>query len=445
MDDYLKQHSRKASFGMKREYFSHGGMLFIAFTMLLITFSCNVYSQKLWELKPNIQYYVSVQDDTTRENLRQLVIQEQTIYAALLLAFQYGEQEKEFVLNRLRNWAYKEPLPLGISPYYYYQKARGYYGEQGAIQGMDTLIKCCGGNPYRLAAINLLAEAGIFSYFDTVLNAYNRGGYDKSDAIEIFGKYGKDQNYSTQIRTLLEGDIRNSTEYEDYVPPARVLAEFDRPYAITILNELFQLSVGADRFAYFNALEKIDPHGQPERVIWAAPNETDEIQKVKYYPISDSPENGHRTKRYYEPFYIKFAIDQFSVEQSDFVRFYLVEFLNGFRPIIHEVSIPIITLIDSMISYKEQLGSYGWVMDSSFVNEIDNNLSNARNYLLQGDSNNSYHQIKLFQQKVDEEYRDSLDGDTRQVTKEGWKFLYYNAKYILDRLPVDASLYRRED
>jgi hypothetical protein len=58
-----------------------------------------------------------------------------------------------------------------------------------------------------------------------------------------------------------------------------------------------------------------------------------------------------------------------------------------------------------------------------------------------GDSNNCARQIKLFQQKVDEEYRDSLGGDNKTVTIEGWKFLYYNAKYILERLPVPPPQY----
>jgi hypothetical protein len=51
-------------------------------------------------------------------------------------------------------------------------------------------------------------------------------------------------------------------------------------------------------------------------------------------------------------------------------------------------------------------------------------------------------QVKAFQDLVDNVYKDSLNTDARFVTIEGWKFLYWNAQYILDRLPVDA--YKKE-
>ncbi len=95
--------------------------------------------------------------------------------------------------------------------------------------------------------------------------------------------------------------------------------------------------------------------------------------------------------------------------------------------------------LDSLMSFMYQVAGYNWLSNQNFVNELDSNLSNARNYLLSGDSNNCARQIKIFQQKVDEEYRDSLDGDTKRVTIEGWKFLYYNAQYILARLPAPPA------
>ncbi len=95
--------------------------------------------------------------------------------------------------------------------------------------------------------------------------------------------------------------------------------------------------------------------------------------------------------------------------------------------------------IDSLVVFKHQVSGYAWLDDKIFVNELDSSLTNARNYLLSEDSNNCARQIKIFQQKVDEEYRDSLDEDIKRVTIEGWKFLYYNAQYILARLPVPPT------
>jgi hypothetical protein len=111
------------------------------------------------------------------------------------------------------------------------------------------------------------------------------------------------------------------------------------------------------------------------------------------------------------------------------------------EPPVPDSSKSILQIIDTLVAYKHRLASYNWLGDQSFVNELDSNLTSAKNYIVSGDSNNCARQIKLFQQKVDEEYRDSLGGDNKTVTIEGWKFLYYNAKYILERLPVPPPQY----
>jgi len=93
-------------------------------------------------------------------------------------------------------------------------------------------------------------------------------------------------------------------------------------------------------------------------------------------------------------------------------------------------------VLDSLIGFVDEVHIKSWLGDNTFVGELQNDLQNAANYLIGGDSIACAQQVKLFQQQVDEEYRDSLDGDNRFVTIEGWKFLYYNAQYILDRLPA---------
>jgi len=140
--------------------------------------------------------------------------------------------------------------------------------------------------------------------------------------------------------------------------------------------------------------------------------------------------------RYLEPRFVKFAKDWFVAETSLVVNDQIRRFLRDFIPIAPQSGTPIFVVLDSLIILKHRIASYDWVSDQNFVNELDSNLTNAKNYLLSADSNNCYRQIKIFQQKVDEEYRDSLDGDTKRVTIEGWKFLYYNAQYILARLSV---------
>ena len=99
-------------------------------------------------------------------------------------------------------------------------------------------------------------------------------------------------------------------------------------------------------------------------------------------------------------------------------------------------------LLDTLVSLKHQAFSRGWLGDKNFVNELDNHLENAQKHLAKGDSVNSGKEVEKFQEKVNKEYQKTIEDkkknkprDKRFVTVEGWKFLFYNAQYILDRLP----------
>jgi len=83
----------------------------------------------------------------------------------------------------------------------------------------------------------------------------------------------------------------------------------------------------------------------------------------------------------------------------------------------------------------DSLVNYNWLGDLSFSNELKNILTTAKADLQNGDSLTCRAQVKAFQDLVDNVYKDSLNPDPRFVTIEGWKFLYWNAQYILDRLP----------
>jgi len=132
----------------------------------------------------------------------------------------------------------------------------------------------------------------------------------------------------------------------------------------------------------------------------------------------------------------KYVSDYLPGEPDTTTRLLVNLALQSFLPPIPKSDISTQTLIDSLIQIEDEVQAYSWLGDQNLVIELDSNLTNAKNYLLSGDSSNCYRQIKIFQHKLDEEYRDSLDGDTKRVTIEGWKFLYYNAQYILARLSV---------
>jgi len=95
----------------------------------------------------------------------------------------------------------------------------------------------------------------------------------------------------------------------------------------------------------------------------------------------------------------------------------------------------LIVILDSLISVTNQVHIINWLGDLAFSNELKNILTTAKTNLQNGDSIACRVQVKAFQDFVDNVYKDSLNADPRFVTIEGWKFLYWNAQYIIDRLP----------
>ena len=116
----------------------------------------------------------------------------------------------------------------------------------------------------------------------------------------------------------------------------------------------------------------------------------------------------------------------------------LLSILNNtieyYKPPEPSKDISVSTLIDTLIAYRYQCSINGWLTGEDFLSELDNYLIEARIKLTSGDSIGCARNIKQFQQAVDAEYHDSLNATAANVTTEGWKFLYYNAQYIIERL-----------
>jgi hypothetical protein len=96
--------------------------------------------------------------------------------------------------------------------------------------------------------------------------------------------------------------------------------------------------------------------------------------------------------------------------------------------------------LDFVSSLCDTLPVYTWLGDLQFKDELKSTLQSAKTNLQNGDSLACAVQVKSFQDNVDNVYADSLNTDPRFVTIAGWKFLYWNAQYILDRLQkVEAT------
>ncbi len=413
----------------------------ITFAMFCLLVCINtLIGQQLWPIKLNASMYADVGNHTDAPYLKQALLSRRSFGAAYLLAYYHTQAEKNFLLDNLRVWAYEDPFPIGMFAYYRYQLIRGFLGEQGAITGMDSLAQNIEiGEPMRLDAIQSLAYAGHYNYYNYVMSVYNRADDVQDDAIEILGLYGRSSQYSSVVRSTLESYIRSHSNLLEYAHGINALASFDKPYTVQLLDELFRTSFGNSRYDYFYNLQTLDPNGQPERTMWAVPLESNESLRYNYYPHAGGVLYKNSSLRYLEPFYIKFAYDRTLVELTN-SRYELLRFVYHFVPAVPSLSKPVIELLDTLISHKHQVSSYGWVANSTFVNELETHLTSARSFLVAGDSANCARQLLIFQKKVNEEYADSLDGDARTVTREGWKFLFYESQYVLDRLPNLTSL-----
>jgi hypothetical protein len=129
--------------------------------------------------------------------------------------------------------------------------------------------------------------------------------------------------------------------------------------------------------------------------------------------------------------------------------------VQNFKPPIPPLTTPIIVLLDTLISTKHQVAALGWLRDEKedekdeedeekedgIVKKLDKRLDKARAVLVKRDSSKTRQEIEKFIKKVEKLRKESIGAEQKGkpekivLTEEGYRFLYYNAKYILDRLP----------
>ncbi|MBE7476465.1 MAG: hypothetical protein HS131_06970 [Ignavibacteriales bacterium] len=175
------------------------------------------------------------------------------------------------------------------------------------------------------------------------------------------------------------------------------------------------------------ALDSLIKYGYPE---------IEGLMRIRLIPDSSmTTAIAERLLEYYpSPYNYKFIsnnFDQISISRKLTINF----LLQGFTPSPPDTLMSKSDMIEDLISLIDTVYNYTWLGDLTFSNELKNILTTAKTNLQNGDSLACRVQVKTFQDLVDNVYKDSLNSDPRFVTIEGWKFLYWNAQYILDRLP----------
>ncbi len=409
-------------------------------------FLTNVSAQSLWLVDygydAQCNYLV---ENLNADSLENIVLTDDWGQSALLyecavtrLYYFYKENEGQFLLNNLNTQIDSATTPLwAISSEWdkYYADAYilGLLGSQIAIEKMQVIAND-ENNYYRLYAIGHLAEAGVYNHYDFLKNEYY-GGNEDPYILNLLGWYSRSENYREEIKSILRNEVYSESDYFGVINKAHNLS-FIPGAEVEILDEFFRKKTGKERYDYFRDLGFYDKDGQPERSMFALQNEPNDTFRVEYLPTPYKVLNWESiSKRYLEPEFVNF-LTGFSISDTTSSTYQVKKFfLDTFVPAIPDSTQPTNDLLDKLNNYVDSVFSYTWLGDLAFSNELKYILTIAKTNLQNGDSLACRADVKLFQDSVDFVYKDSLNADPRFVTLEGWKFLYWNAQYILDRLP----------
>ena len=419
---------------------------FIKIFFVYLFLSSNSNPQSLWLVDygydPQLNYLV---ENLSVDSLKSIVLNDDWAQSPLLykaavtrLYYFHKETESQFLLNNLNAEidSATTPLPAISSEWHkFYTDAYilGLLGSQNAIEKMRVIAND-ENNSQRLYAISHLAEAGYYEYYNYLKNEYY-GGNKNPYILNLLGWYSRSENYKDEIKTILRNEVYSESDYFGVISKAHNLS-FIPGAEVEILDEFFRSTTGKERFDYFFHIGIYDKEGQTERSMFALQNEVNDTFRVEYLPIPYRVQNWESiSKKYLEPRFINFLntlIISDTTSSTYQVRKY---FLLFYAPVIPDSTKPTNDLLDNLYNYVDSVSYYHWLGDLTFSNELKNILITAKTNLQNGDSLACRVQVKTFQDLVDNVYKDSLNTDPRFVTIEGWKFLYWNAQYILDRLP----------
>ena len=295
-------------------------------------------------------------------------------------------------------------------------------------QGIDTVYK-------KLYLIDDFFDMGDFSkidYLDYYINNYS----SKSNlelCIQLWGRLLSFPNYTALAKEKLFDFIPL-----DSYPEARYKAmSWLEDYYMDELSHLMINRYHLEDYYIikFAIIRKYTPYVDFETVSnllkYILVNDTDTICKQIAY---EKLLTEYRTPSNYV-YVISWLNDGSNYPEFKELNKVYEEYICPGTPHLPDSTTGIEEIIDSTNSYLIQSEIYSWLGDFNFSNELKNILTTAKTNLQNGDSLACRVQVKAFQDLVDNVYKDSLNSDPRFVTIEGWKFLYWNAQYILDRLP----------
>jgi hypothetical protein len=95
--------------------------------------------------------------------------------------------------------------------------------------------------------------------------------------------------------------------------------------------------------------------------------------------------------------------------------------------------------LDTLISYKHDAASLGWVGQEGFVKQLDEKLDQSRDQLTKGHIKQARDKVEEFLKKLENEAKKTekdqdKKNDKKWVTSEGYALLKFNAEYLIEKL-----------
>ncbi|MFZ2865979.1 MAG: HEAT repeat domain-containing protein [Ignavibacteriaceae bacterium] len=284
---------------------------------------------------------------------------------------------------------------------------------------------------YQVSASEILMKLGDYSKASLVFE-YLQYEYPKISQLEISilsRLLNNIPQYYEAAKIELVRAVQEAFFYRDRYYALEVLYNHNQQETIPLMKQMF--------------VEDEDPTNR----LWSLDTLTvkhkdEEIHTLLKQRLSQDPDFYLRYKIAMKLLYsfgylsdYKFVADYLPSEQNAEIKEGLLINMSAYKPRKPDSSASITDLLTELVNMTDTANLYTWLGDLNFSNELKSILITAKTNLLEGDSLACRIQVKAFQDLVDNVYKDSLNSDPRFVTIEGWKFLYWNAQYILDRLP----------
>jgi hypothetical protein len=359
-------------------------------------------------------------------------------FAERLMAYYFGDTEHEWLLDTTR--AMMESVqsgPVKWFAYYRYQFFRGFFGDEGAVQAMDSIVRFADDNSVRFDGIEVLAGIGKYDYWN-VLDSLLDQRKIQSRILDLVTVYGTKGGHAAQAKAKLEAAMQDtSQDVPTRALSAIRLGTIDHSRACAVFMDWFRTAQEATRKSLWRWALDLDVDLPPQMGLEYLAMSQDPALRRLFIPDfapDGSVDPFYVSSLYYQPEYVR-CVRNWSPYENDLSNTdRIAEFLRDFRPTKPDSGVTSAVIVDTMRAQLFRLSAYGWVGDNDYVNTLDGLLQSARMALTGNDRPIAIGKLREIWSSVDGEYADSLDGDNGILSREGWRFLHYNTLYALERV-----------